>query len=206
MGNWCEWISDLYKVKLFSYYRPAAANGKWKAALVIVYLSQVTTTINILVCKLFISWSVSICLFHVAMSQVRRASDTCRCISSDQMGESERQRSHRCLYTVLCSHADPEPGEESGRGGHQLLQHLQLFCHWYVRTLSTASVAASPWNITRKAYKETVRKIRTVCLILDVLTRFCSCQCSEFNEVLEVSTSGVFLDWKCSRWSPSEQK
>ena len=46
MGNWCEWISNLYKVKLFSYYRPAAANGKWKAALVIVYLSQVTTAIN----------------------------------------------------------------------------------------------------------------------------------------------------------------
>ena len=68
-----------------------------------------------------------------------------------------------------------------------------------IYTLSTASVAASPWNITRKAYKETVRKIRSVCLILDVLTRFCSCQCLESNELLEVRTSGVFLDWECNR-------
>ena len=70
------------------------------------------------------------------------------------------------------------------------------------RTLSTASaVAASPWNTTRKAYKEIVRKTRTPLLILDAFTWFC-----RYISVFGIQWSrwtiylSIVLDWDCCGW------
>ena len=202
MGNWCEWISNLYKVKLFSYYRPAAANGKWKAALVIVYLSQVTTAIN--TCMQIVHQLECVHLFVPCGNEPGQKS-----FRHLQMhffrsngGIRKTKKSSMSLHSFMQSRRSRARRRIWQRGSSAAAASSTLVPLIY--TLSTASVAASPWNITRKAYKETVRKIRSVCLILDVLTRFCSCQCLESNELLEVRTSGVFLDWECNRWSPSD--